>query len=87
MESHHESTLHFSLFLSLLIECSLLTTSGCRRYAHVGIQRRFLGAMCSQRASLFLNPEPYQEEIMHLRLMPQFCEHNVNATFSKVGIY
>ncbi|KAM8719716.1 hypothetical protein ACLKA7_005872 [Drosophila subpalustris] len=72
---------------SLSFECSLLTISGCRRYAHLGIQRRFLGAMCSQRASLFLNPEPYQAEIMHLRLMPQFSEHNINATFSKRSMY
>ncbi|XP_034119622.2 protein ELYS homolog [Drosophila albomicans] len=72
---------------ALSFECELLTTNGCRRYAHVGVQRRFLGSLCSQRARVFLNPEPYQLEIMALCLMPQFCEHNPNAKFSKRSMY
>ncbi|KAH8387870.1 hypothetical protein KR093_009941, partial [Drosophila rubida] len=72
---------------ALSFECALLTINGCRRYTRVGVQRRFLGAMCSQRARVFLNPEPYQQEIMSLCLMPQFCQHNRDATFSKRAMY
>ncbi|KAH8284278.1 hypothetical protein KR044_008206, partial [Drosophila immigrans] len=74
---------------ALSFECALLTINGCRRYAHVGVQRRFLGAMCSQRARVFLNPEPFQQEIMALRLMPQFSDHNLqsNGKLSKRNMY
>lgn len=49
------------------------------------MQHRFLNALRCDRATLFLRPQIYHEDIIRLRLLPQFCELNPNATFSKVS--
>lgn len=73
------------LLVLLSLDCSLLTQRGCRRYSHLGMQRCFLSSLCIQQASVLLNPQPYQQEIMRLGLMPQFCEQQVDAVLSKVS--
>ncbi|XP_030378538.1 protein ELYS homolog [Scaptodrosophila lebanonensis] len=72
---------------ALTFECSLLTIKGCDYYTHEGVQQRFLNMLGCQNASLFLNPQPCHDEIMRLRLIPQFCELNPDATFSKSAMY
>jgi len=67
------------------LDCTLLTPTGSRYYAQDGVQHRFLNALRWERATLFLRPQSYHEDIVRLRLLPQFCELNPNATFSKVG--
>ncbi|KAH8421460.1 hypothetical protein KR009_008313, partial [Drosophila setifemur] len=69
---------------SLTFDCSLLTPTGCRFYAEDGVQHRFLNALRWERATLFLRPHLCHEEIVRLRLLPQFSELHPNATFSKV---
>ncbi|XP_070136349.1 protein ELYS homolog isoform X2 [Drosophila bipectinata] len=72
---------------SLTFDCSLLTSTGCRYYAQDGVQHRFLNALRWERATLFLNPQPYHEQIVRLRLMPQFSELHPDATVSKAAMY
>ncbi|KAH8318407.1 hypothetical protein KR074_006868 [Drosophila pseudoananassae] len=72
---------------SLTFDCSLLTSTGCRYYAQDGVQQRFLNALRWERATLFLNPQPYHEQIVRLRLMPQFSELHPDATVSKAAMY
>ncbi|XP_017055229.1 protein ELYS homolog [Drosophila ficusphila] len=72
---------------SLTFDCKLLTPTGSRYYAQNGVQHRFLNALRWERAALFLRPQPYHEDIVRLRLLPQFCELNPNATFSKAAMY
>ncbi|KAH8315449.1 hypothetical protein KR067_010212 [Drosophila pandora] len=72
---------------SLTFDCSLLTSTGCRYYAQDGVQHRFLNALRWERATLFLNPQPYHEHIVRLRLMPQFSELHPDATVSKAAMY
>ncbi|EDX02101.2 protein ELYS homolog [Drosophila yakuba] len=72
---------------SLTFDCSLLTPTGSRYYAQDGVQHRFLNALRWERATIFLSPQSYHEDIVRLRLLPQFCELNHNATFSKTAMY
>ncbi|XP_016949458.1 protein ELYS homolog [Drosophila biarmipes] len=72
---------------SLTFDCTLLTPTGSRYYAQDGVQHRFLNALRWERATLFLRPQSYHEDIVRLRLLPQFCELNPNATFSKTAMY
>ncbi|KAH8288102.1 hypothetical protein KR054_000807 [Drosophila jambulina] len=72
---------------SLTFDCQLLTPASCQYYAHDGVQRRFLEALRKERATLFLRPQPCHADIVRLRLLPQFCELNVDATFSKSAMY
>ncbi|EDV46733.1 uncharacterized protein Dere_GG19243 [Drosophila erecta] len=72
---------------SLTFDCSLLTPTGSRYYAQDGVQHRFLNALRWERATLFLHPQIYHEDIIRLCLLPQFCELNHKATFSKTAMY
>ncbi|KAH8392985.1 hypothetical protein KR200_011407 [Drosophila serrata] len=72
---------------SLTFDCTLLTTTASQYYAHDGVHRRFLEALRKERATLFLRPQPCHANIVRLRLLPQFCELNVDATFSKSAMY
>ncbi|KAH8354231.1 hypothetical protein KR084_004072 [Drosophila pseudotakahashii] len=72
---------------SLTFDCTLLTPTGSRYYAQDGVQHRFLNALRWERATLFLRPQSYHEDIVRLRLLPQFCELNPDATFSKTAMY
>ncbi|KAH8266356.1 hypothetical protein KR038_001138 [Drosophila bunnanda] len=72
---------------SLTFDCTLLTTTAIQYYAHDGVHRRFLEALRKERATLFLRPQLCHANIVRLRLLPQFCELNVDATFSKSAMY
>ncbi|KAH8303388.1 hypothetical protein KR059_009731, partial [Drosophila kikkawai] len=72
---------------SLTFDCHLLTAAACHYYSHDGVQRRFLEALRMSRATLFLHPQACHADIVRLRLLPQFCELNVDATFSKSAMY
>ncbi|KAH8238263.1 hypothetical protein KR032_001761 [Drosophila birchii] len=72
---------------SLTFDCHLLTPCSSLHYAHDGVQRRFLESLRNARATLFLCPQPCHASIVRLRLLPQFCELNADATFSKSAMY
>ncbi|XP_002039449.2 protein ELYS homolog [Drosophila sechellia] len=72
---------------SLTFDCSLLTPTGKRYYAQDGVQHRFLNALRCENATIFLRPQIYHEDIVRLRILPQFCELNPNATFSQIAKY
>ncbi|XP_046867323.1 protein ELYS homolog isoform X2 [Drosophila willistoni] len=87
---HFESLNRFDMHFypnSLTFDCSLFNVKGYRYYAHNGIQSRFIDCLRQQKATLFLNPQVYHDDIIRLCLMPQFSELNPNATFSRTAMH
>ncbi|EDV99982.1 protein ELYS homolog [Drosophila grimshawi] len=72
---------------ALSFDCTLMTVTGCHRYVHDGVQRRFLNTMYMQKANLFLDPQPFLDKIIKCNLSPQFYEHNANASLTGHDMY
>ncbi|XP_064538769.1 protein ELYS homolog [Drosophila montana] len=72
---------------ALSFDCFLMTITGCRHFEYMGVQRRFLNSLYYNKGNVFLNPEYYLEEIIELRLLPQFHEYDPNVSFSRREMY
>ncbi|XP_030569574.1 protein ELYS homolog [Drosophila novamexicana] len=72
---------------ALSFDCFLMTITGCCHFEYMGVQRRFLNSLYYNKGNVFLNPKYYLEEIIELRLLPQFHEYDPNVSLSRREMY
>uniref|UniRef100_W8ARA9 Protein ELYS n=3 Tax=Ceratitis capitata TaxID=7213 RepID=W8ARA9_CERCA len=72
---------------SLSFDCTLLHTDSSLGYTWLGAQNIVISMLRASNSSIFLEPEMCFKEILRTRLLPQFCELNVDSTFSRLAIY
>ncbi|XP_011176941.2 protein ELYS homolog [Zeugodacus cucurbitae] len=72
---------------SLSFDCLLLLPDSSLGYTWIGAQNKIINVLRASNSSIFLEPDMYFREILRTRLLPQFCELNVDSTFSRLAIF